>query len=198
MSFVRFGVNRVLFLIFRGTGILGGLFWFTLVMKCLYRRKVVNQVYGNPERFFSIQVLNLISSKLVTARKVRWWVSQRRKKFIRYYEQEHTILANVLPTKCSPFHQFSFQSLEKVVGDLTHLDSNEGFCDWTTVLYQYTILLLKEDRLMLGVYKNHIQLMLQSNIEVIHSIVRAGTSDYPIRLDPIWLDPIFVQSLVQK
>ena len=54
MPFVRFDINGVLFLIFRGTGILGGLFWFTLVMKCLYRRKVVNQVYGNPERFFSI------------------------------------------------------------------------------------------------------------------------------------------------
>ena len=47
-----------------------------------------------------------------------------------------------------------------MVGDLTHLDSNEGFCDWTTALYQYAILLLKKDRLMLGVYKNHIQLML--------------------------------------
>lgn len=198
MSFVRFGINGVLFLIFRGTGILGGLLWFTLVVKCLYRRKVVSQVDGKPERFFSIQVLNSTSSKLEAARKVRWWISQRRKKFTRYFEQEHTILANLPPTKYSPFHQFSFQSLEKVVGDLTHLDSNEGFCDWTTALYQYTILLLKKDRLMLGVYKNHIQLMLQSNIEAIHPIVRAGTSDYPIWLDPIWLDPIFVQSLVQK
>ena len=52
MSFVRFGINGVLFLIFRGTGILGGLLWFTLVVKCLYRRKVVSQVDGKPEDFF--------------------------------------------------------------------------------------------------------------------------------------------------